>query len=105
MCLSLCSFGHDFLSPVSSPRSSLRRVVRAFLAARRRWPTGRLTFRDGSICWCVGDYVGLMTHFGGEVRIRIWPQRWTPSSRKSEGGVLDTNLNQCLDETLDDLRS
>lgn len=41
MRFALCSFGRSLLNPTSSPRASLRRTVRAVLAARSRWPGGR----------------------------------------------------------------
>lgn len=66
----LCSYGRDFLSPVSS-RASFSRVWRAFCAARRRWPSGRLSVSlRGGLCvrWLVpggvcppgGDLCGLL---------------------------------------------
>jgi hypothetical protein len=79
MALSLCSFGRSFLgcpSGLPSCRSpSLRRVVRAFRAARRRWPSGRLSVawssplpgvlpRTWSVRWMVDGSCGVLLHPG-----------------------------------------
>jgi hypothetical protein len=50
--MDLCSFGRSFLS-VSSRPASLRRVVLAFVAARRRWPHGHLSVGLSSVRWLV----------------------------------------------------
>ena len=71
----LCSWSRSFLMPVPlgrGPAPSLRRVVRAFLAARRRWPSGRISVRARQICWVVpagrcppgSDLVGLSLWWG-----------------------------------------
>lgn len=61
MALSLCSFGRSFLCPVLCRPRSVRRVVRAFLAARRRWPDGRLVVGLRSVEWVTpGGFCGLL---------------------------------------------
>jgi hypothetical protein len=61
MSLSLCSFGRDSLSAISCSSPSWRRVLRAFLAARRRWPGGRLRVSLSILAWEEPDCcVGLM---------------------------------------------
>jgi hypothetical protein len=84
--LSLCSWSRSFLWPVPAGRGrapSARRVVRAFLAARRRWPAGRLSLRLGQLCWSVpagrcppgSDLVG---------RSLSWPvPAWVDAARPS----------------------
>ncbi len=60
---SLCSFGRSLVWPVSSgvrPRPRLRRAVRAFLAARRRWPAGRLGVLGLNLVWRVDGCAALM---------------------------------------------
>lgn len=65
---SVCSFGRDFVgcaSGLPSSRSpSLRRVLRVFLAARRRWPAGRLVVSLGSVRWDVDGSCGVMLSLG-----------------------------------------
>lgn len=54
--LRFCSFGPDHLSPVIGRSRSVRRLVRLVLAARRRWPHGRLVLRvsvEFSALWLV----------------------------------------------------
>lgn len=62
----LSSFGHTFLV-LTSGSASPRRCVRALLAARRRWPDGRLSigwpfgFRGGfQIRWLVDGSCGVL---------------------------------------------
>lgn len=50
----LSSFGRSLLRCHSS-RFSFRRALRLFLAARRRWPAGRLSFNGWSLAWVLSD--------------------------------------------------
>lgn len=51
------SFGRSFLGPVVGCSPSLRRLVRLFAAARRRWPSGsrrwRVWVEFGCLWWSV----------------------------------------------------
>lgn len=67
----LLSFGRSFLYPVGSVAASPRRVLRAFVAARRRWPSGRLSVGLSGLRWMVPEGVrppgselcGLLVHW------------------------------------------
>ena len=64
MALRLVSWSRSCLMPVPlygpGRSSSVRFVVRAFLAARRRWPGGRLSVRWCGASWvCADGCVGL----------------------------------------------
>lgn len=43
--MKITSFGKTFLLPSSTDRGSIRMAFRTYLAARRRWPNGRLRIR------------------------------------------------------------
>lgn len=58
--VSLCSFGRSFLAPVVCSSPSPRRVFRAFLAARRRFPCGHLVVGLRSVGWYDGDACALL---------------------------------------------
>ena len=67
------SFGRSFLSLRSGSRSSVRRALRLLLAARRRWPSGRLSVSAYSggvhVRWVSGGCCGVL------VSLYLWG-RW-----------------------------
>lgn len=60
----LSSFGRSFLVCLSGGRPSPRRVLRCFLAARRRWPSGRLVLRWSGADWVVDGCFGVCLWWG-----------------------------------------
>lgn len=64
----LSSFGRSFLVCLSGGSASPRRVVRALLAARRRWPSGSLRLRWWGCSWEAEGCCGVLVQWWWEGR-------------------------------------
>jgi len=70
----LCSFGRSGLVPFIGRSASFRRALRLLLAARRRWPAGRLGFRGPvAFVWC-GE--APMRRLPVGLEFRSWSVSW-----------------------------
>ncbi len=76
----VCSFGRSGLWPVAG-EASWRRVLRLLLAARRRWPDGRLSFRGPvGFVRSVDIFSGRCDGWGVELRPVLLSWLWADGS-------------------------